>query len=193
LYSFAWREDCYEDTKRYCGAICWVQCTLGFARTHKRSIKGKVEVKFTLEQATKAHRGNRGTVLSLNSALDGGGWSTLRLGRFTPGKDPVLIVYEAGWSSEAVWRGAENLASTGIRSLERPARSESLYWLEIHIKLILRIHTCITVHLVRHLYYRVFVVCDVLTVVAMTGSALRDVMPQIMLVLFANWRLYSVK
>ena len=27
--------------------------------------------------------------LSLTSALDGGGWSTPRLGRFTPGKDPV--------------------------------------------------------------------------------------------------------
>ena len=25
------------------------------------------------------------------SALDGGGWSTPRPGRFTPGKDPVLI------------------------------------------------------------------------------------------------------
>jgi len=30
--------------------------------------------------------------LSLTSALDGGGWSTPRLGRFTPGKDPVPIV-----------------------------------------------------------------------------------------------------
>jgi hypothetical protein len=26
-----------------------------------------------------------------------------------------------------VWTGAENLASTGIRSLDRPTRSESLY------------------------------------------------------------------
>jgi hypothetical protein len=28
---------------------------------------------------------------------------------FTPGKDPVLIVQEAGWASEPVWIGAENL------------------------------------------------------------------------------------
>ena len=34
--------------------------------------------------------------LSLTSALGGGGWSTPRPGRFTPGKDPVLIVQEAG-------------------------------------------------------------------------------------------------
>ena len=53
----------------------------------------KVKVKFTLEQATKAQRGSRGiTTLSLTSALDEGGWSTPRSGRFTPGKDPVPIV-----------------------------------------------------------------------------------------------------
>ena len=34
---------------------------------------------------------------------------------FTPGKDPVPIVQEAGWASEPVWIGAENLALTGIR------------------------------------------------------------------------------
>jgi len=37
--------------------------------------------------------------LSLTSALDGGGWSTPRRCRFTPGKDPVPIAYEAGWAS----------------------------------------------------------------------------------------------
>ena len=35
---------------------------------------------------------------------------------FTPGKDPVPIVQEAGWASELVWIGAENLAPTGIDS-----------------------------------------------------------------------------
>jgi hypothetical protein len=64
---------------------------------------------------------------------------------------------------------------TGIRSPERPARSEQLYRLGNHSKLIFRIHTCVPVHLVRHLCYRVFVVCDVLTAVDMTRAALRDV------------------
>jgi hypothetical protein len=41
-----------------------------------------------------------------------------------PGKDPVPIVQEAGWASEPVWIGAENLALTGIRSPDFPARSE---------------------------------------------------------------------
>ena len=42
-------------------------------------------------------------------------------------RDPVPIVQEAGWAAGPVWTGAENLALTGIRSPDRPARSESLY------------------------------------------------------------------
>jgi hypothetical protein len=45
----------------------------------------------------------------------------------TPGKDPVPIVQEAGWASGPFWMGAKNLASTEIRSPDRPARSGSLY------------------------------------------------------------------
>ena len=67
------------------------------------------------------------STLSFTSALDGNGWSTPRPGRFTPGKDPVPVVQEAGWAQGPVWTGAENLALTGIRSPDRPARSESLY------------------------------------------------------------------
>jgi hypothetical protein len=44
-----------------------------------------------------------------------------------PGNDPVPIVQEAGWAPGPVWTGAENLAPTGIRSPDRPDRSESLY------------------------------------------------------------------
>jgi hypothetical protein len=45
---------------------------------------------------------------------------------FTPGKDPVPIVHEAGCAPGPVWTGAENLAPTGIRSPDRPALSQSL-------------------------------------------------------------------
>ena len=44
-----------------------------------------------------------------------------------PGKDPLPIVQEAGWAPGPVWTGAENLAPTGIRSPDRPARGQSLY------------------------------------------------------------------
>ena len=63
------------------------------------------------------------STLPSTSALDRGGWSTPRPGRFTPGKDPVSIVQEAGWAPGPVWTGAENLAP----HQDRPARSQSLY------------------------------------------------------------------
>ena len=46
---------------------------------------------------------------------------------FIPGKGPVPIVQEAGWAPGPVWIGAEDLAPTGIRSPDIPARSGSLY------------------------------------------------------------------
>jgi hypothetical protein len=46
---------------------------------------------------------------------------------FTLEKDPVPIVQEAGWAPGPVWTEAENLASTWVRSPDRPARSQALY------------------------------------------------------------------
>jgi hypothetical protein len=54
----------------------------------------------------------------------------------TPGKDPVHIVQEAGWAPGTVWTGAENLAPTGIRSPDRPARRQLLYRLSYRAHLI---------------------------------------------------------
>ena len=96
---------------------------------------GKVKVKVTLVQALRvctdrtANRGSRGIALPF---LDHGtrrGWGVSVTPRplFTPGKDPVPIVQEAGWAPGPVWTGAENLAPTEIRSPDRPARSQSLY------------------------------------------------------------------
>ena len=41
-------------------------------------------------------------------------------------KDPVPIVQEAGWAPLSVWTVVQNLASTGIRTPDRPVRSEPL-------------------------------------------------------------------
>ena len=68
----------------------------------------------------------RGT-LSLTSAVDVVGWSTPRPDRFTPGNEWALIVYEAGWATGTVWTSAENLSHAGIRSSNRPTRSQSLH------------------------------------------------------------------
>jgi hypothetical protein len=39
---------------------------------------------------------------------------------------PISIVQEAWWAPGSAWTGAENLAPTGIRLLDRSARSASL-------------------------------------------------------------------
>ena len=39
----------------------------------------------------------------------------------------VPIVQDTGWVPASVWRGADNLAATGIRSLKRPTVRKSLY------------------------------------------------------------------
>ena len=65
--------------------------------------------------------------LSLTSALDGDGWSSLPPGPFTTGNDPVPIVLQGGWAPGPVWTGAENLAPSWVRSLDLQTRSESLY------------------------------------------------------------------
>jgi hypothetical protein len=41
-------------------------------------------------------------------------WSAPRSGRFTPEKDPVPIVQDAGWAPRPVWTCAKNLVPTGI-------------------------------------------------------------------------------
>ena len=55
---------------------------------------------------------------------------------FTPRKYPVPIVQDAGWAPGPFWTVAENLTPTGIRSPDRPARSQSLYRLSYraHVK-----------------------------------------------------------
>ena len=77
------------------------------------------------------HRGSRGIALLFHDHGTRRGWRISVTPRplFTLGNDPVPIVQEAGWAPGPVWTGAENLAYTGIRSPDRPVRSQSLYWL----------------------------------------------------------------
>jgi hypothetical protein len=46
-----------------------------------------------------------------NGTRRGWGVSVTPWPLFTPGKDPVAIVQEAGWTPEPVWTSAQNLAS----------------------------------------------------------------------------------
>ena len=75
------------------------------------------------------HRGSRGIALPFHDSGTRRGWRVSVTPRplFTARKDPVLIVQEAEWAPGPVWTSAENLAPSGVRSPDCPARSQSLY------------------------------------------------------------------
>jgi len=91
-------------------------------------------IKCTLVQALRlctgcmSHKGSRGIALLFldHSTKRGWGVSVTPRPLFAPGKDPVPIVQEAAWAPGPVWTSVENLAPTGIRTPDRPARSQSL-------------------------------------------------------------------
>jgi hypothetical protein len=88
--------------------------------------KGKSKV-----YPSTGHEGPEGESIQLYSFFNFGcrryGLSPSRPGRFTAGKDPVPIVYEAGWAPIPVWTDEENLVPTGNRSPDGSARNELLY------------------------------------------------------------------
>jgi hypothetical protein len=68
--------------------------------------------------------------LSLTSALDGCGWSSTHSGRFIPGKETSFPSYRSlGGVQGRSGLVRKTSHRTGIRSPDRPARSESLYLL----------------------------------------------------------------
>jgi hypothetical protein len=97
----------------------------------------QIKIKCTLVQALRlctgctARRGSRGIALLFLDHDTIKRWKASVTPRpvFTPVKDPLPIEEETGWAPEPAWPRAENLAPIGIRSPNRPARSQSLYQL----------------------------------------------------------------
>jgi len=91
------------------------------------------KVKCTLVQALRlctgrtAHRGSRGIVLLFLDYGTRRGWGVSLTPRplFTPGKDPAPIVQEAGWAHRAGLDRCGKSRPNGIRSPDRPGRSQS--------------------------------------------------------------------
>jgi hypothetical protein len=78
------------------------------------------------------HEGPKGEqmyscTVSLTSAIDDVGVQSHGPANLPLGKYPVLIAQEVEWGPVSVWTGEENFPPTGLRSLDRPGRSESLY------------------------------------------------------------------
>ena len=91
---------------------CQRRC-FNFGHSGLFHIKGKAKGKVHPITGHESPEGEQmyTSTLPSTSALDGGGWSRPRPGRFIPRNDPVPIVQEAGWAPGTVWTGAENLAT----------------------------------------------------------------------------------
>jgi len=93
------------------------------------------------------HRESRGIALLFPDHGTRMGWGVSVTPRplFTPGKDPVPIIQEAGWAPRPIWNCAENLAPIGIRSPHRPACSSVAIPTELPGP-----HMCSTVTVIRN-------------------------------------------
>jgi hypothetical protein len=79
-------------------------------------VKG-IGVKVRPMTGPEGPEGSRGIALLVRDLGARRGWVVSTTpGRLSPGKDPVPIVQEAGWTPGPVWTCAKNLAATGIRS-----------------------------------------------------------------------------
>ena len=84
--------------------------------------------KFTLELATKAKTGEEySSTLSLASVLEGAGGQRHALAALPPGKTRYPLYRRLGGPQGRSGRVRKISPPTGIRSQDRPARSESLY------------------------------------------------------------------
>ena len=91
-----------------------------------------------------AQRVGRGIALLFHDRDTRRGWviSSTPQPHFTPRKDPVPIVQEAGWAPGPVWTGGKSRPHRDSIP-DRPARSQSLYRLRLYIYTHTHIHTYI--------------------------------------------------
>jgi len=104
--------------------------------THLHIVKSKV--KWFRYRPGVAQRVGRCIALLFHARGTRRGWvvSSTPRPHFTPGKDPIPILQEAGWIPGPVWTGGNSRPHRNSIS-DRPVRSQSLYWLiytQLHIK-----------------------------------------------------------
>ena len=89
----------------------------------------RIKVKCSRYRPGVAQRVGRGIALLFHDRGTRRGWvvSSTPRPHFTPGKDPLSILQEAGWAPGPVWTGVENLVRTGIWSRTVQAVAQSLY------------------------------------------------------------------
>jgi len=102
------------------------------------ALYGKCKV-IPLQARCGPERVGRGIALLFHDRGTRRGWvvSSTPRPHFTPGKDPVPIVQEAGWAPGPVWTGGKSRPHRDSIP-DRPARSQSLYRLSYpaHVRVI---------------------------------------------------------
>ena len=88
----------------------------------------KVKVKWSRYRPGVAQRVGRGIALLFHVRGTRRGWvvSSTPWPQFTPGKDPIPILQEAGWAPGPVWTGGKSRPHQDSIP-DRPTRSQSLY------------------------------------------------------------------
>jgi hypothetical protein len=115
---------------------------------------GKTSVSNPVRGPVVAQRGVEVELYSSNtSALEGGEWSVARPGRFSPPGKTRYPLYGRLGGLQGRSRRAENLAPTGIRSLDHPARRQSLYRLSYPAQKNIRSVPNISTGLAKYLQY----------------------------------------
>jgi len=102
---------------------CLCICSLAVCK-----IQLNIKVKFSRYKPGVAQRVGKDIALLFHDRGTRRGWvvSSTPRPHFTPGKDPVPIVQEAGWAPGPVW--ADGISRPHRDSIpDRPARSQSLY------------------------------------------------------------------
>ena len=91
-------------------------------------LRGRSEVKWSRYRTGVAQRVGRGIALLFHDRGTRRGWvvSSAPRPHFTPGKDPVPILQEAGWAPWPVWTGGKSRPHRDSIP-DRPARSQSIY------------------------------------------------------------------
>ena len=104
----------------------------------------KVKVKCSRFRPGVAQRVGTGIALLFHDRGTRRGWvvSSTPRPHFTPGKDPVPILQEAGWAPGSIWTGGKSRPHRDSIP-DRPARSQSLYRMSYpaHIYIYIYIYT----------------------------------------------------
>jgi len=120
---------CHTDKRKQ--ILQWTLVVDGARINHVTTeIKVKVKLKWSRYRPGVAQRVGRGIALLFHDHGTRRWWvvSSTPRPHFTPGKDPVPILREAGWAPGSVWTDGKSRPHRNSNS-DCPARSQSLYWL----------------------------------------------------------------